>query len=401
MNESDYANHPLRASVEQVTSLIQGEAFSNPLVLVSEHHAFSRDKILATTKLIKAKFENTPAVLTSTHGLSQLHSNFQSVANEIHAFASDKNISHLLNAAAHIDQNILPLMWAFSTGADAAGKTAISSLAHDVRQSAKQAIESLRKETEALSATLTAQHQSAGEIEEKLTALADSITSHKAETLAINAQIQQQYAESETARAASFSTAMEGFKKILESTDREAKQSAANLLLALNTSKDEASQIVQVVGNIGVTGNYQRIAKEEAEKADLWRWFTVGAFAIGIVAAIATFLKLLFAPLTPETAWSALIRLLYALAFAAPAWYFAKESARHRSNADQARQTELELASLGPFIELMDSTTKNRIREELAKRYFGNGNTPHTVENPFSAKEVKELIVETVKAAKT
>jgi hypothetical protein len=101
---------------------------------------------------------------------------------------------------------------------------------------------------------------------------------------------------------------------------------------------------------------------------------------------------------TPEHAWSAAIRLLYAIAVTAPAWYAAKESARHRSNADSARRTELELASLGPFIELMPEEKKIAIREALVEKYFGNGTVPHEVIPAGS--DMKEILIEAIRAIK-
>lgn len=61
----------------------------------------------------------------------------------------------------------------------------------------------------------------------------------------------------------------------------------------------------------------------------------------------------------------------------------ALESARHRTNADRARQTELELASLGPFIELMKDPDKEEIRKSLIPTYFGR---------PVDAHEIKTVL---------
>jgi len=77
------------------------------------------------------------------------------------------------------------------------------------------------------------------------------------------------------------------------------------------------------------------------------------------------------------------VRLLYALAIAAPAFYTARESARHHTNADRARQTELELASLGPFNELMKEQDKEEIRKSLIPTYFGR---------PVDAHEIKTVL---------
>lgn len=81
--------------------------------------------------------------------------------------------------------------------------------------------------------------------------------------------------------------------------------------------------------------------------------------------AAATFYKFYHEPVSSTNTFAIAVRLLYALAIAAPAFYTARESARHRTNADRARQTELELASLGPFIELMEDKVKEEIRKSL------------------------------------
>ena len=95
-----------------------------------------------------------------------------------------------------------------------------------------------------------------------------------------------------------------------------------------------------------------------------------------------------------------LVRLLYAIAITAPAWYTARESARHRTTADRARQTELELASIGPFIELMPEEKKVLIRENLTPLYFGRVVDQHTVDHPLDPAKLKDLAAEIAKAMK-
>lgn len=158
---------------------------------------------------------------------------------------------------------------------------------------------------------------------------------------------------------------------------------------------------MQVVGEKGVTSSYQRIANREGAEADRWRWITIVIFACGIATAAATFIKFLKADaLSAETAWSVVIRLLFAIAITAPAWYTARESARHRTNADRARQTELELAAIGPFIELMPEEKKIQIRENLTSSYFGKAVEPHIASHPLDFASMKDLVVELAKAVK-
>jgi hypothetical protein len=149
-----------------------------------------------------------------------------------------------------------------------------------------------------------------------------------------------------------------------------------------------------------VTGNYQQIANSEALQANFWRWVTIAIFAAGISVAVATFIKFWNQPFSTENTWSVVIRLLYAIAITAPAWYSANESGRHRTNSDRARQTELELASIGPFIELMPEDKKVEIRQSLTKSYFGRSVDAHNVQSPIDIRNIKDLVVELVKAVK-
>ena len=168
----------------------------------------------------------------------------------------------------------------------------------------------------------------------------------------------------------------------------------------MNTRKAEAERIVQVVGNIGVTGNYQNIANNESKHANFWRWATIFIFGVGIIIAASTFVKYWNTPINQENGWSIFIRLLYAIAITAPAWYTAKESARHRTNADRARQTELELASLGPFIALMPNEKQIEIREKLTPSYFGKEVKEHTQNSPIDLEKVKDVALDVVKEFK-
>src|SRR3546814_19055962 len=93
-----------------------------------------------------------------------------------------------------------------------------------------------------------------------------------------------------------------------------------------------------------------------------------------------TFNKFYHEPLSSSNPLAISVRRLYALAVASPAFYTARESARHRTNADRARQTELELASLGPFIELLKDDDKDAIRKSLISTYFGRHVDAHEVD---------------------
>ena len=398
MSESAYKSHPIWSLVAQIAETKENEAFYEPAIAENEQYSFARDKVFATALVIRAYLEHTPAVLASIQGLNQINAYFQGVINEVTAFISNKNPGHIVNAANQIDQNVLPLLWTFSPRLQEVDQNVISEIFENIRNASLKTIKNLKQEETSLTEKISTLSQEIVTQQSKLDSLSESIAGQKSEALAVTAQVQKEYADTEAKRNAEFLKIIESFKDTFNSYQDETKNNAFTLISSLETSRDEAAKIVQVVGNIGVTGNYQKIANSESEEANRWRWIAVGMFALGIGTAMATLWKFWDDSFTPETAWSAIIRLLYAIAITTPAWYAAKESARHRTNADNARQTELELASLGPFIELMPTEKKEAIREDLINNYFGKGVTPHEVNEPVKMKDLKDLLLEAIKA---
>ena len=95
-------------------------------------------------------------------------------------------------------------------------------------------------------------------------------------------------------------------------------------------------------------------------------------------------------PATPENFWTFAMRFVTAIAITLPAFYTARESARHRTNADRARTRDIELATLDPFIELLGN--KDEIKAKLVERYFGNDVEAHEIKQPIDTKGATELV---------
>jgi hypothetical protein len=386
VSESSYKTHSIWSLVTNIKEFSKNEVFNEASFTENEQYVFARDKLFAITNLIHEYLENTPAIFVSIHGLNQLSSYLQQILNEINNFISNKNPAHIVTAENVIDQNVLPNLWSFMPCIYESGQNTISDTFENIRNASIKTIQILKQEEIFLTEKISTLTLEINTQQLKLENFSETIALQKAEAMAVTAQVQKEYAEDEVKRNNTFINIIDSFKESFSGEESEYKQKADNLINALETSKYEAAKIVQVVGNIGVTGNYQIIANNETKQANLWRWIAVVIFFLGIVVAIFTFEKFLEVPFTSENAWSALIRLLYAIAITTPAWYMAKESARHRSNADRARQTELELASLGPFIELMPEDKKLGIREELIKTYFGNNIASHEINEPIKIK---------------
>ncbi len=137
----------------------------------------------------------------------------------------------------------------------------------------------------------------------------------------------------------------------------------------INTKLDEAKKLVNVIGNVGVTGNYQNIANQHKTSANFWRILAI--LFMSVLSGL-----LIFAIWDVSSAnydWiKSLIRVIAAAALSYPATYAARESSKHRKLETVNRKLELELASLTPFIEMLPEDEKRKIKAKLADRYFGN-----------------------------
>ena len=400
MNSSEYASHPLRSLLDRLTELAKSEELTDPDLLTTEANASALEATFAIVSAVRSMLDRSPALLVSGHGLTQLQNAFQSIFNELSSYQSNKNQGHIQNAKAQIEQSVMPQLWALGPTSQAGDSGQLVEVVNQATQAARDAVQQLVTQRDALVVRQTALTQQILESQARLESLTESVAKQKAEAASAVAVVQQMYAEKEAERVAAFATMLQELRTDFAKLQADSEKTQSERLDSLRTSQEQAAQTVQVVGNTGITGNYQEIANAEGKQANVWRWMTIAFFGAGIAVAGATFWKFWHEPFSPETAWSVLIRLMYAIAITAPAWYTAKESARHRSSADRARQTELELASLGPFIELMPDEKKHQIREELTKRYFGNQAPEHTAEPPISIQKLGDVAIELMKAAK-
>lgn len=422
MTHALYRDHPIRAQLAEILDMQGREEFTDPSVAENEPITFARDKVFGLTRLIASLLDVVPATLASSVAISNMQAQLQQPVRELSNFLANKNPGHIANAAAQFDQNVMPLLWGLPQQINSLGDESLSAIVARQAQASADAVRQLNTQRADLESRFAAVRAEADSLSSQLQSQADAAARERAEAAAMVANLQKEFADREIERGKKFETAAERqrrenkdaidqldsdvkklfdeHKGIFDSLVADLGKQTTSLVEQIETKRQEAARIVQVVGNIGVTGNYQQIANAEAKEANFWRWATVLFFGAGISLAGMTFYKFWHELLSTESLLSVAIRLLYAIAITAPAWYTARESARHRSNSDRARQTELELASIGPFIELMPEEKKVEIREALSKSYFGRQVEPHEVNSPLDVGGIKDLVVETIKAVR-
>jgi len=159
------------------------------------------------------------------------------------------------------------------------------------------------------------------------------------------------------------------FRKEIDALKGSIDTNTSTLVGKLETKYTEAKNLVNLIGNVGVTGNYQNIANSHKKSANFWRVMAIVFMSIFSILLVWTIIDLS----SEGFNWTkSLIRLVAAAALSYPATYAARESSKHRKLETINRNAELELASINPFIEGLADDKKQMIKEKLVEKYFGN-----------------------------
>jgi hypothetical protein len=170
-----------------------------------------------------------------------------------------------------------------------------------------------------------------------------------------------------------------------------AGQSSVDRLKQLET---EASELLQLIGNKGVIAPFKDSADKDRLVALVLR-VLAGTCFLGLVAVVVVVAwDVHIATVKNESFdWGRVIfRLLSGLILSIPAYYFAREAAKFQNESDRNRRVQLELASIGPFIEHLDVAKRDALKEELTRRYFGTPHLAPELEKPVDLKDLLELL---------
>jgi hypothetical protein len=238
-----------------------------------------------------------------------------------------------------------------------------------VRAELKQMAEALRRERE----------QQSGALEGRIVELTSAVDSQKTRLDEAIAEYQRQFSSAQEQRSQTFEQSVRELSdrqamvlKELEETQSQSSKTlsdrAEDLLRQLEEQREQAARIVGVIGQIGITGGYEEYASGQENEANRWRWAAVVSMLAVVGVAIWAFLGA-----TEEAfSWQRFVaRLAISIPLALIAGYSASQSAGHRRNERSARQSELQLAALDPYLALFGEQERNALKEKVALRFFG------------------------------
>lgn len=363
------------------------ELFKVPTPL-NDDQRWQLERAFEIARIVQGYLDQTPSTLVSMSYLANLQAGVAAVLSGLSSFRAEKNPTYLATLSQRVDE-LIPHLSGFAMKGKVLSNGKIGEIIDDLRARSHDAVKAITKEKEALEQKIAGLVALVSTQEAKVSELADTVEAHKKEAIAVKAEVKGEYATTETELRAEFTAAILKMKSEYEEFSNKTKTAAEAHLSELNSKETKAKTILNLIGNDATSGQYRTTATKESEAANRWRWGTIAFFVVGVLIALSAFIQHFMNPATPENFWTFAMRFVTAIAITLPAFYTARESARHRTNADRARTRDIELATLDPFIELLGN--KDEIKAKLVERYFGNDVEAHEIKQPIDTKGATEL----------
>jgi hypothetical protein len=388
-------DHPINDTLKRLLAFQRNVILTGASSDLDERHRWYLDRIFYLATRAASKVKKKLSLSINLNALNNLNSSAEGIIAELNNYISNRNPGHVAGAFNQAEQGFqIYLYQAFPTTSNEGieeGEAIIESL----RRSSASAINEIKSEKSKILSDITTLSASVSDNLAAVAALKTDIDSHQALSQGELETIKSAYKSLAQKFEVNFQTKTVGWDiSSAEEIERIGK-STDELVEKISEKEKEARNLVQSVGEVLITGTYQKTAADESKLANTFRWITIALFSTGIFIVLSNYIAHLVAvfggSVYDETPWTILTRFLTALVISLPAFYTARESARHRTNADRARQRELELSTLGPFIELLPTETKTVIRDRLTDRYFGNSVDAHKIESLVDTESLAKI----------
>lgn len=365
MTNLEFADHAIFQKIEQFQStLIEKDVISK---LEIEKINFFKTAIAYITDRLKT----TISSLVSTHELTNISNELENGLSQLNSFLGNDNYGHVVNAENHIYSALsymrnIPFL-------NNAGEFDFTKSINLFQQTIETGFNSFKSKEQELKQNLASLEEHINDRQSDLEILENRIKENseiiKRKIDEFNSRFESNLKVYET----SVNNDREVFKQELETDKGNLSQTASEIIADLNRKLGDANKLVNVIGNVGVTGNYQNIANHHKKTADIWRFVALGFMTLISILLIFSIWKI--GDLNYD--WhKAVIRIISIAILIYPATYASKESSKHRLLENANRKAELELASINPFIEILDETKKQEIKAKLVEKYFGNNQEP-------------------------
>jgi hypothetical protein len=222
------------------------------------------------------------------------------------------------------------------------------------------------------------------------------------ETIAeFNKKLADQDAEFTKQRSAVVTASEKNLAGLVSKYEEKAEQ----VLKDIQENKEHVEKLVGVIGNLGVTSGYLRVANQARISLWLWQAATIGALTTLSVLAYKTLGKLEDAG--GHFSWGGFAaRALLLVSLGVIAAYSGTQADKLFGEERRNRKLALELEAIGPYLAPLPVEEQNKFRVQIGELSFGRDPEPHvhrkspaSVADLLNSKEAKEFVKLVIEAA--
>lgn len=382
MNIDQFNNHVIFEKLGQLHQLLELQDTKEKVDI--ENYTF----FYSTYSYIVDRLKLSLPVLINEPELVQLSSEVEAGTAQINAFIGNSNIGHLTNAANNFYSALnrtrnLPFPLSKSDFNFSKSVVSFQQAVKNNYEALDNIFLKLQEELKATQEDLATKQIQISSLEkalsDKQTEIQNVLLNYNAEFEALkmhaNSTVEterKKFIENFDADRKAFTDLInadkETYKTGFETQKLSLEKQSSEVIEGLQIQLSEAKKIVNIVGDVGITGNYQIIANQHKSDANLFRWVTLAIMTVMSGLIVWSIIELSDKDFD---IYKSLVRIIAAAVLTYPAIYASRESTKHRNLETKNRNLELELASIGPFIELLPEDTKQKIKEVLVSKYFG------------------------------
>src|SRR6185312_10005531 len=249
----------------------------------------------------------------------------------------------------------------------------------------RSAIERTREASEAEAAARVA------ELTGRLEAIGASADGHSQRVSSLIERVDNEFASAQRTRDDEFRQAESQRADRFDAASTTAEQRVGKLVAQLEADagsglarveavRAKVDDLYEIITKKGTAGAFHDEAKVERRAANTWRLVAV---ALGLLAITAAFLGAFVIRVSDES-WPHLVaKLAVTVGIGTVAAYAGTQSARHRHREEAAKQLELDLTAIGPFLEEIsdEGGKRDEVRAEFVRRWMAIRTEPAKVES--------------------
>ncbi len=284
--EDNYRKHPIHTTLQSLVEALDDDALASDNINVID----LVDRIRQAASFTNECLNNVLPALINQGNLNNSNSYLQNILNELNSYKANKNIGHLNNTTNHID-TLIAQFASFPIPRPVIQEGAFTDALISFKDQAETIIRSLSEQRQLLENQLKELSQASTEVSQQFGKLLSAVNKQSEEIDAAISKFEARFGELEEKSRQELRSSIEdninAIEELIEkmaeehnSLLNEQKTNAEQILSILESKKKEASDLVQIIGNIGITGNYQKIANQEVRHANVCMVFGKGRSAM-------------------------------------------------------------------------------------------------------------------------